>query len=102
MSKPREKSTARRLFGTPILDFIDSKHPLCILSQKLDWKSLESHFDRLYSPGRGQPPLSIRLVLGLHILKYLDNLSDETLVFKFIENPYYLLATFLWQHLLRA
>ena len=89
MSKPREKSTDRRLFGTPILDFIDSKHPLCILSQKLDWKSLESHFDRLYSPGRGQPPLSVRLVLGLHILKYLDNLSDETLVFKFIENPYY-------------
>lgn len=89
MSKPREKSPNRRLFGTPILDFIDSGHPLVLLAQKLDWVLLESQFDRLYSPGRGQPPLPIRLVLGLHILKYLDNLSDEAVVCKFVENPYY-------------
>ena len=28
-------------------------------------------------------------MLGLNILKYLDNLSDETVVAKFVENPYY-------------
>ena len=28
-------------------------------------------------------------MIGLHILKYLDNLSDENVVLKFIENPYY-------------
>jgi len=89
VSKPRLKNNQRELFRAPILDFIDHNHPLKILEEKLDWETLESHFERLYKPGRGHPPLSVRLILGLHILKYLDNLSDETVVFKYLENPYF-------------
>ena len=89
MTKPRQNSPNRRLFETRILDFVDSTHPLIILAQKLNWSHLESHFERLYLSDRGQPPLPVRLMLGLHILKYLDNLSDEVVVFKFVENPYH-------------
>lgn len=89
MSRPKAKNQQLELFRVPILEFIDDRHPLKILEEKLDWASLESHFDRLYSNGGGQPPLPVRLILGLHILKYLDNLSDEIVVMKFVENPYY-------------
>jgi IS5 family transposase len=89
MSKPRVDCKGRELFRTPILEFADTDHPLVVLANKLDWQSLEEHFDNLYKQGPGQPPLRIRLVLGLHLIKYLDNLSDEAVVLKFIENPYY-------------
>lgn len=89
MSKPRLASEGRDLFRTPILDFADQNHPLIVLAEKIDWMALESHFERLYKAGPGQPPLRVRLVLGLHLLKYLDNLSDDAVVIKFVENPYY-------------
>ena len=89
MAKPREISQGRELFRIPILEFADENHPLFHLANKIDWDSLESHFDHLYNDGSGQPPLRIRLVLGLHMLKYLDNLSDDAVVLKFVENPYY-------------
>lgn len=89
MSRPRVQNKQIDLFRTPILEFIDHSHPLKVLSDKLDWASLEAHFDRLYKHGKGYPPLPVRLMVGLQILKYLDNLSDENTVFKFLENPYY-------------
>ena len=89
MSKPRGICKGRELFRTPILDFADWSHPLIVLADKINWESLEGHFDRLYKSGPGQPPLRVRLVLGLHLIKYLENLSDDAVVVKFTENPYY-------------
>ena len=89
MSKPRKNLSDTHLFKTPLLEFIDEEHPLVVLGGKIKWKDLEEHFDRLYKEGAGHPPLPIRLVLGLQILKYVDNLSDENVVRKFTENPYY-------------
>jgi transposase, IS5 family len=39
--------------------------------------------------GPGQPPLPTRLVAGLFILKHMDNLSDEALCERWVENPYF-------------
>ena len=77
------------MFRIPILDFVAHDHPLILLAERVDWNSLKQHFDDLYKTGVGQPPLEVRLVLGLHMLKYLDDLSDEDVVTKFTENPYY-------------
>jgi len=37
----------------------------------------------------GRPGLPIRLVVGLHYLKYASNESDESVVERFLENPYW-------------
>ncbi len=37
----------------------------------------------------GQPALATRLVVGLHYLKYLYNVSDEVVVASWVENPYW-------------
>ena len=37
----------------------------------------------------GRPGTSIRLIVGLHYLKYLENKSDEEIVKGFCHNPYW-------------
>jgi len=43
----------------------------------------------LYTDGKGSPPLPMRLMAVLHILKYSENLSDERLCEVWAENPYF-------------
>ena len=42
-----------------------------------------------YSDKPGHPSLATRLMAGLMVLKYTDNLSDEELCARWLENPYY-------------
>jgi len=78
----------QREFFRPLLsDFIDMRHELVLLSQKIDWKQLEDEFADLYSH-TGQPAMPIRLMVGCLILKRIYNLGDETLATTWIMNPY--------------
>ena len=43
----------------------------------------------VYTDGPGHPPLSNRLMAGLHILKYAEDLSDDEVCARWLENPYY-------------
>ncbi len=52
------------------------KHPLVRLAHLIDWQRLERHFLPHYSEN-GRPALPIRLVVGLHLLKHVEALSDE-------------------------
>ena len=51
---------------------------------------VEERFGALYSE-EGRPGIPIRLMVGLHYLKHAFNESDETVVGRWVENPY-------WQH----
>ena len=86
MAKLRNSPLDKDLFRIPILDFVAHNHPLILLAEKVNWNSLKQHFDDLYKTGVGQPLLEVRLVLGLHMLKYLDDLSDEDVVTKYYED----------------
>ena len=49
-------------------------------------------FETLFTPlyaGRGKPAKPIRLMVGLSILKHMENLSDDVLVQRWVQNPYY-------------
>lgn len=73
-----------------LLDQLNPKHPLLKLADAIPWDYFETEFALLYSDtGRGQPGKPIRLMVGLSILKHLDNLSDEVLVQRWVQNPYY-------------
>jgi IS5 family transposase len=43
----------------------------------------------LYVENFGRPGLPIRLLVGLHYLKHAYNVSDEAVVERFLENPYW-------------
>ncbi len=73
-----------------LIDQLNPKHPLLKLAEVLPWDYFETEFTPLYSDsGRGQPGKPIRLMVGLSILKHLENLSDEVLVQRWVQNPYY-------------
>ena len=55
----------------------------------MDWDKLESQIDVIYQDGSGRLPLSTRLLAGLHCLKYTFNESDESVVARWVENPYW-------------
>lgn len=67
---------------------LDPNHPLVILAQKIDWETLTDELITFYSKNgrKAKPP---RLMIGLHILKHLYNLSDEEAVRALSENIYY-------------
>ena len=66
-------------------------HPLVQLAETIDWQSFEDKFGRVVKASGGRPALPTRLMVGLHYLKALYAESDESVVSKWVENPY-------WQH----
>jgi len=70
-------------------DIIDSNHPLVQLADSIDWESIEEELSSAYPSKTGHPNKPIRLMVGLHYLRYMFNLSDESIVWAYIENPYY-------------
>ncbi len=101
MSKPKSPNADQSSFLYPdLLNQLDPKHPLLQLARKIDWSIFEAEFSVLYSH-RGKPSKRIRLMVGLSILKHLENLSDEVLIQRWVQNPYYQVFTgeveFQWQ-----
>ncbi len=76
-------------FGTDLLQQLDQSDPLLQLATVIPWSDFERTFDKHYTPGVGCPAKPIRLMVGLQLLKYLENLSDEKLVVQWKRNPYY-------------
>jgi len=77
----------RNMFSPLLSDFIDMNHELVLLSQKVDWKHIESSLSGYYSH-TGQPSMPIRFMVGCLMLKRIYNLGDETLAQAWKMNPY--------------
>ena len=88
MSQPRD-DRQDDLFRPALQDIINLRHPLVRLAVGIDWGFLAGWFGLVCCAGPGQPPLPTRLVAGLFILKHMDNLSDEMLCDRWVENPYF-------------
>ena len=67
---------------------LDSNDPLISLADTINWDIFEKSFAKYYSD-EGRPAKPIRLMVGLLILKQLENLSDESIVLQWKRNPYY-------------
>lgn len=76
-------------FFNPVLEkIVDKQHELVLLADKIDWHRLEEMFDEYYN-NKGRKATSTRLMLGLLLLKYMKNLSDEAVCAMWVENPYF-------------
>ena len=83
-----DKTPQLNIFDTPLERFINLEHELIILSKQIDWDSIEKEFSIYYSE-IGRPSVPIRRMIGLLLLKHIYNLSDEAIVDRWIENPYW-------------
>jgi len=76
------------MFAGSFMDMLDSKDPLIVLADNFPWSKVESELSQYYK-GIGRPPKPIRLMVGLMLLKQLENLSDERIILQWKRNPYY-------------
>ncbi len=76
------------IFDTPIKNIINLEHQLCKLSHRIDWETIENDFTEYYSE-IGRPSVPIRRMIGMLLLKQIYNLSDEAIVDRWLENPYW-------------
>ncbi|WP_347987885.1 IS5 family transposase [Methylomonas sp. AM2-LC] len=89
--KPKSQETSGQidLFNTPLADLLNPRHELYQLAQLIDWKTIDDSFGQYFVATQGAPALSTRLVAGLHYLKHAFALSDEAVVARWLENPYW-------------
>lgn len=85
-AQPRD---AFELIQSHFDQMLDPRHELVILANKIDWSDLEVAFIDTYCPDNGAPAKAIRLMVGLHYLKYTFDESDESVVARWVENPYW-------------
>jgi IS5 family transposase len=87
--RPKPTDNQNLLFSARLEQILSPNHPLFKLANTIDWSEFEEAFGKLYDPGQGRPAKPIRLMVGLHYLKHAYDLSDEDVVARWVENPYW-------------
>ncbi|ANW52366.1 hypothetical protein A7U58_19505 [Burkholderia pseudomallei] len=80
-------------FRQPLREQINVKHPLVLLADLIDWNRLNMAMSASFVSRRGRPATSPRLIAGLLYLQHAFDLSDEDVVWQWLENPYWQVFT---------
>ena len=90
--KPKRPPTDQDdLLRARLVEMIDMRHELVKLAALIDWEVFEREWSGFFPSHTGRPATSPRLVAGLCYLQHAFALSDEAVVARWSENPY-------WQH----
>lgn len=89
--KPAEERSEHDLFRTELVNLIDQRHELVKLAALIDWQAFADKWSPQFESTTGRPALPTRLMAALLYLKHVYALSDEDVVERWCENPY-------WQH----
>ncbi|MFH1315762.1 MAG: IS5 family transposase [Candidatus Uhrbacteria bacterium] len=90
--KPKEaekEANQGDLFRSRLDQILNRRHPIFILANETDWGVFDEEFGASYVDNVGRPGCPTRVMVGLCYLKHTYNESDESVVEKFIENPYW-------------
>ena len=87
--KPKRNSSQLDLFKSQLSQMLDPNHALIILAEQIDWSIFDTEIDACYCDDFGSPGCNTRLMIGLHYLKYAFNESDESVIARWVENPYW-------------
>ena len=79
------------LLRARLVETIDMRNELVKLAALIDWEVFEREWAGLFASPVGRPATPTRLVAGLFYLQHAFRLSDEAVVARWAENPY-------WQH----
>lgn len=89
MHPKKQDQPQHELFQSRLDQIIDLRHPLCQLAETINWSYFGEEFGPLYVEKIGRPGKPIRLMVALHYLKHTYDESDESVVERFLENPYW-------------
>lgn len=77
------------MFRQRLDELVNLQHPLARLAQYIDWPVFEEKWAGHFPSSRGRPATSTRLIAGLLYLQHTFALSDEDVVWGWVENPYW-------------
>ena len=72
-----------------LVDMIDGRHELVRLAALIDWAWFEREWAGFFPATEGRPATDPRLVAGLLYLQHAHGLSDEAVLARWVENPYF-------------
>ena len=81
-------SPTEDLFRQRLENLIDTRHELVKLAEFIDWERFDAQWGETFCEN-GRPAIATRLIAGLHYLKHTYGLSDEQVVDRWVENPYW-------------
>jgi IS5 family transposase len=97
--KKPKKQPQDELFHVRLDIVCDPANSLVKLADRIDWDSLDEQFASLYAEA-GRPATAMRLMIGLTLLQSLYSSSEDEVVKRWPENPYwqYLCGETFFQH----
>ena len=97
--KKPKKQPQDQLFQVRLDVVCDPSNPLVKLADRIDWDALDEQFASFYADG-GRPATATRMLIGLTLLQSLYGLSEDDVVNRWPENPYwqYLCGETFFQH----
>ncbi len=97
--KKPKKQPQDQLFQIRLDVVCDPVNSLVKLADRIDWDNLDEQFATLYS-AEGRPAIATRMMVGLTLLQSLYSLSEDDVVNRWPENPYwqYLCGETFFQH----
>lgn len=87
--KPKAATPQCELFGARLSELLNPEHPLYVLAERIDWPQFDVAIDDCYAEELGRPGANTRLMVGLLYLKHAYDESDESVVARWVENPYW-------------
>ena len=86
--KEQKESPQLDMFRKTLENMLSHQHELYRLAELIDWGMFEREFGKLYSE-EGRPGIPLRLMVGLTYLGHAFGISDEEVVRRWVENPYW-------------
>ena len=87
--QPKSRPPQCELFGARLSELLNPEHPLYVLAERIDWSQFDAAIDACYADELGRPGVNTRLMVGLFYLKHAFDESDESVVARWVENPYW-------------
>lgn len=88
-SKPQVLELTPDLYRSQLTSILNLRHELCRMAELIDWPKFDTEFGQFFPSTTGCPAIATRLIVGLFYLKHAFKLSDEELVARWVENPYW-------------
>jgi hypothetical protein len=77
------------LFGARLSELLNPEHPLYVLAERIDWSQFDAAIDACCCDKLGRPVVNTRLMVGLLYWKHAYDESEESVVARWVENPYW-------------